>query len=375
MTLTSRFLLALGNPEATRPERAGGKAATLARLSQAGFDVPQGIVLDVSAFHLAVDRMQEASAEAIRQVQIPPAVEQAVIQAAAILGDHDVVVRSSAPDEDSAHASFAGQYESVLGVHGPEEIVSAVRECWASTFGPRVHSYRDDGAKDRGMAVLIQRQVAADAAGVAFSVDPVTGDRDVVVIDTVAGLGDRLMSGEITPERWRIVGESPAQHSLDPSVLTEIEARRIAHLVRRLEAFLDLPQDVEWAIEAGKLWLLQSRPITALPEESVGPIPVPVDIPDGYWERDASHWPAPNSPLSRSIIYPLANEVTPRMCAEYGMLAERIELTDIGGWHYTRTVPLGGKDRRPPPALVLGVMARLHPVLRLRIKTATEAVR
>jgi len=144
-------------------------------------------------------------------------------------------------------------------------------------------------------------------------------------------------------------------------------------LARQVEMVFGVPQDIEWALEDGQVLLLQARSITGLPE-AIEPVPVPVEIPEGFWERDASHYPAPHSPLGRSIVYPLMKHTT-RFLSEFGMLAWQIVLTGIGGWRYTGIVPIGGKDRRPPPAWLLGIVARLHPQMRQRLQTAIEAVR
>ncbi len=372
----SSLLVPLTAIEAQSPALVGWKAASLADCAAAGHPVPEGIVLTAEAFRRVCGDGGDADPEAVRRTELPAGVEEAVLKVFARLGPGPLAVRSSAVAEDLADASFAGQYDSVLGVSGPEQLVDAVRTCWASAFSAAATSYRSmRGVQVAPMAVLIQRQVTPRAAGVAFSADPISGDRNTAIVEAVAGLGDRLAAGEDTPETWRVSEQGSAEPAESRAVLTPTEASTVATLARDIAARRGVPQDIEWAIDADGAWLLQARPITALPVSPAGPVPVPIDIPEGYWERDASHWPAPHSPLGRSIIYPIANAVTVELCREFGMLAERIELTDIGGWHYTRTVPLGGKERRPPPSIVLGLMARLHPVMRDRITTAKRVVR
>ena len=373
--VSSTLLVPLSAPEAHDASVVGSKAASLADCAAAGFPVPEGAVLTVEAFR-RVGGQTDANPGPVRRGALPAGVEETLLKAWAALGGGPVAVRSSAVAEDLAGSSFAGQYETVLGVRKPEQLVEAVRICWASAVSRHARAYRiARKAAPAAMAVLIQRQVASRAAGVAFSADPVSGDRTVAVIDAMAGLGDRRAAGDETPETWR-VPESGAPAARDGAfVLTAAEAVAVAKLARDLAARRGVPQDIEWALDDAGLWLLQARPITALPAPPAPPVTVPVEPPDGFWERDASHWPAPHSPLGRSITYPSANAVTPELCRNFGMLAERIELTDIGGWHYVRTVPLGGKDRKPPPALVLGLMARLLPTMRARARTAREVVR
>lgn len=374
MTGTDRYLVALDQPGCNDPGQVGTKAATLAVLARAGFHVPDGVVLTTAAFDDATARTAGVDGSAA-PTAVPVEVERALLRVAARFGDVDVAVRSSGVAEDLADASYAGQYETVLGVRGPGALVEAVQRCWGSAASTRVRTYRDehDAGGPAPLAVLVQRQLAPAAAGVAFTADPVTGDRSTVLIDAVAGLGDRMVSGEVTPEQWRIGPGGAHRVALDGGVLTAAQAEAVAQLARDVEANAGAPQDIEWALDDDGLWLLQARPITGLP--TITPVPVPVEVPDGYWERDAGHAPAPVSPLQRSLTYPSANRHTPRIFARFGMLAERIELRDIGGWHYYRVVPIGGKDRPPPPLPVAWLAARLHPQVRRRIRAAIAASR
>lgn len=131
------------------------------------------------------------------------------------------------------------------------------------------------------------------------------------------------------------------------AVLDADQARAIAVLARQVEAHFGTPQDIEWAIAGDRVFLLQARPITALPETELEP--VPVEPPPGYWQREASHAPLPWSPMNRSLFFETREAATKRWCDEFGLLFERIAFREIGGWEYVRPVPLGGKDRRPPP--------------------------
>lgn len=372
---SSRYLLPLDDPACADSARAGAKAATLASLVAAGFPVPQGIVLTTEAFRASGigEVPREAPAE---PPELPDAVERALLQVAAGFGDAPLAVRSSGVAEDLGDASFAGQYETVLGVRGLQALVDAVRRCWASASAAPAVAYRRKMGSDgpAPMAVLVQRLVEPDASGVAFTADPVSGDRSTTIVEAVRGLGDRAVAGEVTPERWRVAGDEPPHREgsvegvLDPDWVGEV-----TRLARWVKAHRGGPQDIEWAVADGRVWLLQARPITSLPDV-VEPVPVAVEVPEGYWEREASHAPLPHSPFFRSIKLPLAKHAMRAMCQEFGALLETIELREIGGWEYIRLVPLGGKDRTPPPAWMMGMLARLMPAMRRRARAALEAV-
>jgi pyruvate,water dikinase len=162
---------------------------------------------------------------------------------------------------------------------------------------------------------------------------------------------------------------SAPEGAIDAAVAAEVAA-----LARRVEARLGPPQDIEWALAGGELVLLQARPITALPDQV--PEPVPVEVPPGFWEREASHAPKPWTPMSLSVaLGQPRNRALRRAFAEFGLLAETLECAQIGGWEYARLVPLGGKDRPAPPARLMPLLIRLAPRLRRRIADAVAAVR
>jgi rifampicin phosphotransferase len=229
---------------------AGGKAARLGQLAGSGFPVPDGFVLLASI----CGRIDEAR----------PAVRAGL----ASLGAGRFAVRSSGVAEDLAEASFAGQYETVLGVDGEHAVIEAVRRCWDSARSERVHAYSRQraGGGTGPMAVLVQRLVNADAAGVAYSANPVTGDRDEAVVSAVKGLGERLVAGEAAPDEWSVRAEVAYLTAQRESAIDAVQALGIARLARKVADELGAPQDIEWAIADGRLYLLQARPITALPE-------------------------------------------------------------------------------------------------------------
>ncbi|HSB61305.1 MAG TPA: PEP/pyruvate-binding domain-containing protein, partial [Vicinamibacteria bacterium] len=224
--------------------RIGTKAFTLARLRQRGFPVPDGFVLPAGAPHA----LARAAYERLGGL---------------------VAVRSSSTAEDTGAASFAGQYRTVLGVSGPEDLVEAVRACRDSSAAGEPYA-RAVGAAPGSMAVLVQRMAAPRAAGVAFTVDP--SEPTAMVVEAHAGLGEAVVSGTVTPDRYVLdrgtgaLRDGPAAGSLDERGL-----RAVADLARRVEAALGEPQDVEWALTAEGPVLLQARPITVDPEERPDP--------------------------------------------------------------------------------------------------------
>jgi pyruvate,water dikinase len=209
--------LPLGGEESTEPERVGRNAANLAVLLRAGFSVPEGWVLPVEAFSRVLEsaRASDMSPEdAISSGALPADLLDAIVRIAKAVAS-PVAVRSSALAEDLPGASYAGLYETILGVE-QDQIEQAVRRCWASAFAARVSSYAGEasaaaaGDGHPGVAVLVQTMVPADSAGIVFTANPVTGDRAETVVAVTGGLGERLVSGETTGEDWSVRGELPA---------------------------------------------------------------------------------------------------------------------------------------------------------------------
>lgn len=239
---------------------AGGKAARLGELTRHGFQIPDGFVLTTQLFG-------DSGAAA-----------QAISEALPSLGlGTQVAVRSSAIAEDLAQASFAGQYETVLGVIGKDQVLAAVERCWASAKTERVTTYaRERGGGQVGhVAILVQRMVKADAAGVAYSANPVTGDREEAVVSAVRGLGERLVSGEAAPDEWIVRGEVALCTRRSEASIDAAQASRIAQLACTAADRLGAPQDIDWALAGDELYLLQSRPITGLPETVDWKSPLP----------------------------------------------------------------------------------------------------
>ncbi len=275
---------------------AGGKGASLARLSRAGLPVPGGFVITTDAYRAFVadvrDELLHADAAALFAARdLPAGLAADILAAYAAMGDDvPVAVRSSATAEDLPELSFAGQQDTYLGIRGPA-LLEAVRRCWASLWNPRAIAYRDRNGvphDDVALAVVVQELVDADAAGVMFTANPVTGDRGETVINASWGLGEAVVGGQVTPDVMVIsegeiteartgdkavmtvrtpggTRERPTPEELRHApVLTEPQALELAALGARVEELYGVPMDVEWARSGGAFAVVQARPITAL---------------------------------------------------------------------------------------------------------------
>ena len=296
-------VLRFAEDECLEVMRAGGKGASLARMASLGLPVPPGFVVPADALAAAVgDRAQElASLSAddaeraqriVQETDMGTELRQEVTAAYRELGeDVPVAVRSSACAEDSQEASFAGQQETYLDVRGAGEVIEHIRDCWGSFFSERALFYRAQKGSldDLGMAVVVQRMVSAEVAGVLFTVDPVRRRKDRMVVEAVFGLGEACVSGQVTPDNYvlardgalkrrrlsvqpLVIESAPeggtVERELDPAeggaaTLEEDQLRELARLGEDLQGRLGGPQDIEWAIEGGDLYVLQARPVTA----------------------------------------------------------------------------------------------------------------
>lgn len=318
--MIERYVLDLQEVDQTQIAVVGGKAAHLGELSRIdGVRVPAGFCVTTAAFRTimaevpAIDdrlsRLHPDDREAIRTLsaEIRRSIEAVAVPddlAAAITGalsrlsedggaGHGAfAVRSSATAEDLPTASFAGQQDTYLNIIGPAAILRHVSRCWASLFTERAVTYRlRNGIDHRAvhMAVVVQRMVFPDAAGILFTADPVTGNRKVATVDAGFGLGEALVSGLVNPDVYQVrdgevitraVGAKhlairalPAggtqEVALDPQQqrqpsLTDAQAVRLVQLGRRIEAHFGRPQDIEWCLAGGDFQIVQSRPITTL---------------------------------------------------------------------------------------------------------------
>jgi len=358
-TTTPRTGMVLPLAAATDYHIAGRKAATLAHMAGHGFPVPPGLVVPVAIFDRALGR----------NLKVPADTSADLISAVRGWGDVPLAVRSSGVEEDGSDTSYAGLFTTVLDVRGEGALIDAVHACWHSAFDVRVTSYA--GAQPPRLAVLVQPMVAATAAGVAFTADPVTGERNCIVIDAVAGIGERVASGSATPDRWFVRGDAVHHDSVAEAAIDEPSARLVADLARRVEAELGGPQDIEWALVEDEIILLQARPITALPVE---PVPIPVEVASGHWTRETSHAPLPWRPFTEAFTAAM-NAATRRMAAEFGLLFDGPEFRKIGGWEYMRIAPVGGREPPPLPGWLVPLAFRLVPALRRRIRQSVAVRR
>lgn len=295
----------------------GGKAASLARLTGAGFRVPEAVFLTCAFFSFWLERLEETSAwadflrvergpwseisgalkDAARNLEAGAEQRAALDEARTLLeswGRGEGVrplcaVRSSSPDEDLEHASFAGGYETVLGVSAAG-LEDAVRKCFVSCFDERVFAYKQQHGFDvhrPRIAAVVQRQLSSEIAGVGFSLNPVTNDFDEAVIDANWGLGETVVSGEVRPDhfvvhkptlaiRERRIEDKAVSRWLGPdggvalreghrsadATLEDDQVAEVAKALIELEALHGHPVDVEWAYAEGALHLLQARPVT-----------------------------------------------------------------------------------------------------------------
>jgi pyruvate, water dikinase len=288
---------------------AGGKGASLARMTSLGLPVPPGFVIPADALAAALpdggaelraavtDDDHAAAAERaqamIAALEVPAQLRETIADAYAGLGTGEVpvAVRSSACAEDSEDASFAGQQETFLHVRGATAVVERVRDCWASFFSERALFYRarKGSLEDLGMAVVVQRMVEADVAGVLFTCDPVRKRRDRMIVEAVLGLGEGVVSGHLTPDHYILKrdgrvrkaqvhvqpyaivavpdgGTAERQLSAEEGGAQKVADQHLAALARLgddLEQRLGMPQDIEWALQDGEIFVLQARPVTA----------------------------------------------------------------------------------------------------------------
>jgi phosphohistidine swiveling domain-containing protein len=391
------FVEDLGNVGRDDVGVAGGKAVGLGGLIQAGLPVPPGFVLTTDAYsrfvtdnHLG-ERIQELAA--LSPAATPQDYEDASDRIRALFtsgimpdgiaaeltegygrlgggGDASVAVRSSATAEDLASASFAGQQETYLNVRGAEALTAAVIDCWASLWTARAMAYRARegvGPEEVRLAVVIQQMVEADAAGVMFTANPTNGRRDQTVISAAWGLGESVVGGTVTTDDVVVdagTGSVVSRKTADKDVMTVyaengtreqpvaaarrrapvLDDRAAAELAshgQRIAEHFGTPQDIEWARAGDKFYMLQSRPITALPEPAADtPDSWPLPYPKGLYFRASivEQLPDPLSPLFADMIDgSVARSLTALMAEAVGKNVLRdgdIGLPTINGYAY-----------------------------------------
>ncbi|MBW5483278.1 phosphoenolpyruvate synthase [Streptomyces bambusae] len=373
------LVVPLGRLGRADPDVAGGKGANLGELVRAGFPVPPGFVVTTAAYRPPDPGPLRAAGpgavrEAVVRAGLPDDVADAVCAAYRDLGGA-VAVRSSATAEDLPQAAFAGQQDTFLGVVGEQDVLDAVVRCWASVWTDRAVDYRSQHGIDHGrvrMAVVVQRMVDADFAGVAFTSDPVTGNRHTLVVDASPGLGEAVVSGLVSPEhivvdtrRPKVVRRTAGRHEVvvrsrpgggTEQVTEQVTGqvtgpgaagpalpapavRQLVRVAKDVERHFGRPQDIEWAWADGRLYVLQTRPITALPERTgLAGLPVRVRrtvsamlrevLPVRPYPIDMTAWLGPLISLldkaveATGIVYPPAS----RMFIEEGGVVVRVEM-------------------------------------------------
>lgn len=299
-------------------DKVGGKGANLGEMTKAGFPVPGGFVVTSSAYKhmievndlqdkikailkdldvenaVALNRASQQVQKLIESSPFPKDIEEQVFKAYDKLGNNPwVAVRSSATAEDLPQASFAGQQETYLNVRGDASVMVHIRKAWASLFEPRAIYYRVQQKFDHfkvALAVPVQRMVQSDISGIMFSINPVTNDKSKIVIEAIWGLGENIVQGTVTPDHYEVdkttlkllehkvvhqdiemvrSGEGNTQRKVpksrqDKRKLTDDQAESVAKLGKKLQQHYFFPQDSEWAIENGQLYVVQTRPITTV---------------------------------------------------------------------------------------------------------------
>jgi len=302
----------------------GGKGANLGEMTQAGIPVPPGFIVTSQAYYMFLEESKLAAkiqnlltpldANNSKQLQdiskkikqlissapMPVEIKNEIRRAYSELGHGLVAVRSSATAEDLPEASFAGQQSTFLNIEGEDNVIQAVQNCWASLFESRAIYYREQQGYEHlkvGIAVPVQRMVNSQTSGVMFTVEPVTSDTRKMVIEAIYGLGEGLVSGEVSPDLYIIDKEkakistkkisrqeqqltrNPAPGEKEPNIwlqlppriqnvqkLTDHEIEQLAAMGKKIEEHYQQPQDIEWARENHTFYIVQSRPVTALKE-------------------------------------------------------------------------------------------------------------
>ncbi len=302
----------------------GGKGANLGEMTNARIPVPPGFIVTANAYYDFLQKskitdkirsllkpldpndskqLQQIAAkvkDVILDAPMSPELASEIKQAYLKLGKGLVAVRSSATAEDLPEASFAGQQATFLNVQGEKEVVTAVQKCWASLFEPRAIFYRGEQGFDHfkvGIAVPVQRMVQSEVSGVMFTVEPITNDRSKISIEAILGLGEMVVSGDVTPDHyvvskdkleiikkeikrqeWKLVrndgnpdGEANVKATLTPEEqahqkIDDNDIIALAELGKQLEEHYQFPQDIEWAKENNQLFIVQTRPVTTIRE-------------------------------------------------------------------------------------------------------------
>lgn len=299
----------------------GGKGANLGEMTKAGLPVPQGFIVTADAYFAFIkdhkldqfieketknldpedskklNIIAEQLQKAMKENELPKALQQQIEKAYEEMHEGPVAVRSSATAEDLPDASFAGQQATFLNIEGKKQLIKAIRECWASLFGARAIYYRTVNKFDHmkvGIAVPVQKMVQSEVSGIMFTVDPVSEDTGKIVIDAGLGLGEAIVSGSVTPDHyvvekekmtilskevqpqaWMFVRDSGGKNihknltedqKKNPK-LSDEQIVALAKIGAQVEKHYGKPQDTEWAFENGSFFMVQARPVTTLGEK------------------------------------------------------------------------------------------------------------
>jgi pyruvate, water dikinase len=306
----------------------GGKGANLGELTNAGIPVPPGFIVTSQAYYDFLtktgispkikelltglnrhdSKKLQQIAEEIQQIiiksEVPSDLVKSVKEAYRKMGQGLVAVRSSATAEDLPDASFAGQQSTFLNMQGEDQVVAAIKACWASLFNARAIFYRSEQNFDHfqvGIAVPVQRMVQSQVSGVMFTLEPVTSDKDKITIEAVYGLGEAIVSGEVTPDlfiidkktmkivskqisqqEWQLIknpqgtkGEANIKQAIPVSLqisqkISDEEILKLAAIGSNIEKHYNFPQDIEWAKEGQNLYITQARPVTTITTTKAG---------------------------------------------------------------------------------------------------------
>ena len=404
------FIKHFGELASSDIDQAGGKAANLGELTRAGLPVPPGFVVLTEAYRAYIAEHQlheqitalaaasddpagydEAAAQikALFEDEVSDTLRTEIAEAYAALGeDVPVAVRSSATAEDLPEASFAGQQDTFLNVRGLDDLLVAVGDCWASLWTARAMAYRARQGIDPAtvsLAVVVQQMVDAESAGVMFTANPSNGRRDETVISAAWGLGESVVSGAVNTDNivvrtsdgtivsneiadkavMSVYAEQRTQERPVPAdqrkrpVLSEAEVAELAAYGTRIENHYGTPQDIEWARADGNFWILQARPITALPEpEAAMPTDWTVPEPTAMYVRASivEQLPDPLSPLFADMIDGAVTRSLQSLFRELlqeDVIRERdVGLTTVNGYAYYRYTRsgMGRLMWKSPPA-------------------------
>ena len=396
-------------------EVVGGKGRSLARMAEAGLNVPGGFIVTAAAYRAFVTthglqaKIVSLAKPSVEDSRV--SFEQASNAIQALFAEHDpsadiireigqaydslddapVAVRSSANAEDLPGLSFAGQQETYLNVKGTDEVVTAVRNCWASLWTPQAISYRHQNGIDQGsvaMAVVVQAMVLSEVSGILFTANPATGERSEIIVNSSFGLGEAVVSGQVTPDTYivdkdtllakeTVIGPKAQQVIADGSQGTRLadvdegnrgQSSLSDHMLRQLsktaidieKLYEGVPQDIEWAVVDDDLYLLQSRPITNLP---VQPIEVAWEPPPParilYRRQIVENMPDPICPLFEELYLTEGLE-TPRKGKPDNIVGGGAHFVTCNGYAYCRADhPNNHMDPNSPEEELKAVFKRM----------------